>query len=73
MIIENGNTFGTNSSVSNADFDVCQTDNCFMMHVSTRQHGMGTTSGGGTQNVHDVTTYISDDSGLTSVQFNLIE
>ena len=45
------------------DFDVC-TGDCFMMQVSTRHTGNGQTTGGGTQNADDVTTYISLDGGL---------
>ena len=47
------------------DFDIC-TGSCFVKQVSTKFSGMGRTSGGGTDQFDDFTTYISDVSGLTS-------
>ena len=47
------------------DYEEC-TGDCFIMQVSTRQTGMGRTSGGGIQDVEDVTTYISNDGGLNA-------
>ncbi|MEX1148782.1 MAG: LamG domain-containing protein, partial [Nitrosopumilus sp.] len=55
------------SSGGSPNFDACSSaESCFIMQTSTRQTGMGTTSGGGTQDVRDVTTYISNDGGLTT-------
>ena len=64
--ILDGSTTGTITSVGSADFDDCQEDNCFIMHISTRQHGMGAASGSTGITPDRYTTYISDDSGLTS-------
>ena len=56
-------TGATGTITEGVDFDQC-TGDCFIMQVSTRNTGMGTTSGGGEQNVDDVTTYISNIDGL---------
>ena len=47
------------------DFNQC-TGSCFIKQVSSRNNAVGSTSGGGNQNVDDYTTYISDDTGLTA-------
>jgi DNA-directed RNA polymerase specialized sigma24 family protein len=56
----------TRSIVEGVDFTAC-TGPCFVKHVSSRNSGMGRTSGGGNQNFDDFETYVSDDSGLSSV------
>jgi len=47
------------------DFMMCQGD-CFIKFVSSRNSGMGRTSGGENQDHDEIEVYISDDSGLTS-------
>jgi len=47
------------------DFMKCQGD-CFIKLVSSRNSGMGRTSGGENQGHDDIEVYISDDSGLTT-------
>ena len=57
---------GTGQAVNATNFDQC-TGECFMMQVSSRQWGMGPTSGGFEDaEAEDFTTYISNDGGLTS-------
>lgn len=47
------------------DFNAC-TGDCFIKLVNTRNTGNGRTDNGGNQGVDSWTTYISDDSGLTT-------
>lgn len=55
----------TGELTEGVDFNQC-TGSCFIKQVSSRNNAVGKTSGGGNQNVDDFTTYISDDSGLTT-------
>lgn len=58
-------TLTTGTITEGIDFELCESD-CFIKHVSTKNTGMGDTSGGGTQDFDDFETYVSDDSGLTT-------
>ena len=62
----------TYSITEGTDFEECVGD-CFIMLTSTRQTGMGATSGGGEQFVDDVSVYISDDDGLRPNGGNNVE
>ncbi len=64
MIIPAGSTTGTITNVT--DFTQC-TGACFIKHVSTRNSGMGRTSGGylSSMGFKDFETYISNVDGLT--------
>lgn len=59
------NTSDTGTIAEGVDFDECSGD-CFIKHVSTRNTSMGPISGGTNENLSDYTSYISDDSGLTT-------
>ncbi|RDJ31888.1 MAG: hypothetical protein DWQ18_00990 [Crenarchaeota archaeon] len=49
--------------VEGVDFDMC-TGDCFVKQVTSRHSGIGPTSGGGSQDMLDFTTFISYDGGL---------
>jgi hypothetical protein len=65
LIMSDGLTTDTITSVGGADFDVC-TGDCFIKVTDTRHTGMGDTVGGGVQDPEQTTAYITDVTGLTS-------
>ena len=64
-IIPAGFTTTTATEGVGNDFMMCQGD-CFIKFVSSRNSGMGRTTGGENQNHDEFTAYISDITGLTT-------